>query len=64
MSASIKRYPPDRPYIMMRRGIVPLYAGPGGQLLLKWDVSWRSLSGIAINTRWGCWWIYFRRSTG
>jgi hypothetical protein len=58
---NIKRFPKDRPYLMMRKGITPLYSGPGGQLLMRWDVSWRNFSGIAINTPRGCWWIYFRR---
>jgi hypothetical protein len=63
MGASIKREPKHR-YLMLRQGIGPVFAGKGGKLLLKWEVSWRDFSGVYINTRWGCWWVYFRRSVG
>lgn len=47
---------------MFRRWIpVWSHAGPGGVLLLKSEVSWRNINGIAINTLWFAAWLRFRR---
>jgi hypothetical protein len=53
---------PTHRYVMLRKGIGPIYAGKGGRLLLKTEVRWYHFSGIWINTKRGCWWLHFRRA--
>jgi hypothetical protein len=60
MNAGIIREPKHR-YIFLRLGIGWHYAEKGGKLCLRDQTSWRKIAGVWINTRWGCWWIYFRR---
>jgi hypothetical protein len=62
VSAGIRREPKGHYYIMLRKGIGPIYAERGGGLVLRDETSWRKLSGFWLNTRWGCFWIYFRRA--
>lgn len=53
--------PKGKPYIMIGKGIHPIYAEKNGGLVLKTEVHWRKISGFSINTNRGCYWIYFRR---
>lgn len=53
--------PKGKPYIMLRKGVGPIYAEKGGKACLKTDVSWRKLSGFWVNTNRGCLWVQIRR---
>lgn len=39
----------------------PIYAEKNGRAVLKWEISWKKISGFFINTNKGCVWIQFRR---
>ena len=58
----IIREPKGKPYIMLRRGIGPVYAGRRGRLLLKTEVRWWHWCGFWINSNRGCWWVYLWHS--
>lgn len=49
-------------YILLRLGIGFSHALPGGHACLRDQVSWRTVNGLWINTRWGIAWLLFRRA--
>jgi hypothetical protein len=61
MKIKVKIVPKGKPYLMLRLGIGPIYAEKNGGLVLKTEVYWKKISGVWINTKWGCVWIKFRR---
>lgn len=58
---NLKVVPKGEPYIMIPLGFGPIYAEKNGRAVLKTEVSWKKLSGIVLNTKWGCVWFQFRR---
>jgi hypothetical protein len=62
MGMTLKIVPKGRPYVMVRLGPGWIYAEKGGGCVLRHEVSWRKISGIRLNTKWGCYWWNFRRS--
>lgn len=48
-------------YVMLRLGIGVFYSEKNGHAVLKHETAWHKISGIWINTKWGCWWLRFRR---
>ncbi len=61
MKLPFKVVPKGKRYIMIPLGIGPIYAEQDGGLVLKTEVTWKKISGIVINTKWGCLWLKFRR---
>ena len=49
-----------RPSRLSRYGPRLAHAHPGAGPVLKTEVSWRTVSGIYLNTPWGQAWLYFR----
>jgi len=62
MSMSLRVVPKGRPYVMVGYGLGWIYAEKGGGAVLRDAVSWRKISGIRMNTKWGCYWWNFRRA--
>jgi hypothetical protein len=60
--AVIEFSPKGKRYIMLRQGIGVFYKERNGRSVLRWETSWRKISGIWINTPWGCCWLSFRRT--
>lgn len=50
-----------RPLIGVRYGVHLGHAPKGGGVMLKTEVSWRSVSGLVINTSRGAVFLYIRR---
>lgn len=51
----------NRRRLRIYRPIQLFHAGPGGDLVLKGEASWRTVSGLLVNTRFGHVWFMFRR---
>lgn len=50
-----------RRMLCARYGVGWSYAEKDGAPVLRWEISWRKINGIWINTpRWACW-LLFRR---
>jgi hypothetical protein len=54
--------PKGKRYIMISLGPHLIYCEKGGGLVLRSETSWRKISGVVINTAWGCYWLQFRRA--
>lgn len=50
-----------RPLLGGRYGLHWLHARPGGGPCLRDQTSWRTISGIIVNTAWGSAFLHFRR---
>lgn len=54
-------YVHHRPILGGTYGLHWAHAGPGGLPCLRVEVSWRTISGVLLNTPWFAVWVYFRR---
>jgi hypothetical protein len=50
----------NRPILGQPYGVMWAHGKDGSDIILKTDVSWRTISGVVINTPWGAVWIYVR----
>lgn len=50
----------NRPILGRRYGVMWVHGKNGCDVILKADVSWKTISGIVINTSKGALWLYFR----
>lgn len=49
-----------RPILSVPYGVGIAHGKDGRSTIRKTDVSWRTISGVVINTKWGATWLYFR----
>lgn len=52
-----------RPILGARYGLHWAHAAPGGGPVLRNEASWRTISGLLVNTPRGAVWLFFRRGS-
>jgi hypothetical protein len=61
MGAIVNIDPKGERYRFLRLGPGWIYAERNGRAVLRDETSWRKISGLWVNTPWGCYWFMFRR---